>query len=366
MRYRVVWFILGVLVGSLFVVSAYPQSGVPAGSVTPGGALPNLSVSQVAFELKGGNFVLVDSQMLKALVGMKVLPYAPIFQGNTLYAVKILPDGKFFIYAGTNVRNRTNFLETAKREFSKINWDRDVILRVEPSNFSWQVKINGKPAGTYTPMAATTISAHIESTIEWSSYDNWKPRGRLKLVWEVYRLADTDPVRDYRVVDMKTFVWSGHYLYGDNGIEKWQIDTVKIYVNVKPDGNNIFNLADFGPSHDVDRYNSTQQSTVTYTLGTGGASVTIKRVIRLFKIRVDLGENWVRWTYTFNRGKSGSYADSWVKLEPGYQFITHVPSSPKTVHQELRASVEFTYNRPLWLDEHWTGTETIDWVWQFS
>ncbi|WP_148882440.1 hypothetical protein [Thermococcus aciditolerans] len=366
MRQWVVWFVLGVLIGSLFVVSAYPTgSNVPSG-ISASGAPQSPSVPQVASKLKNGNFVLVDSHTLETLVEKGVLPYAPIFEGNTVYAIRVLPDGKFFIYAGTDVTNPTKFLKDAEKEFLKINWNRDITLRVEPSNFSWQVMVNGKTAGDYMPEATAKVNAYIESTIEWSSYDNWKPHGKLKLVWEVYKLADTDPRRDYRVVDMKTFVWSGHYLYGDSGSGKWQIDTVKITANVRPDGNNVFNLADFGPSHYVNEYNSKTQSTISYTLGTGGASVTLQQVIKLFKIAVDTDGNWVRWTYTFNRDEKGSYADSWVKLEPGYQFITHVPSSPVTAHQKLIASVEFTYNRPGWLDDHWTGSTTIDWIWDIG
>lgn len=366
MRQRIVWFVLGVLVGSLFVVSAYPQGGASPTDSTSGVHLTNQGTPKILVGLKRGNFEVVDSQTLKNLVKMGVIPYAPVFGDNTLYAVKILPDGKFFIYAGTNVKNINKFLDDAKREFSKVDWNREVTLRVEPSKFLWQVEINGKPTETYVPMTTTTISAHIESTIEWSSYDNWKPHGKLKLVWEVYRLADTDPKKDYRVVDMKTYVWSGHYLYGDSGTGEWQIDTVKIYVNVKPDGNSVFDLADFGPSHDFNHYSSKAQSTISYTLGTGGASVTIQQVIKLFKITVDTNGDWVRWTYTFNRDEEGSYADSWIKLEPGYQFITHVPSSPTTVHQKLVASVEWTYNRPLLPDDHWTGSITIDWIWNFK
>ena len=366
MRQKVVWFVLGVLVGSLFVVSAYPQSSASPASPISGIYPINQNVSKILAGLKKGNFEVMDSQILKNLVKTGTIPYAPIFEGNTLYAVKMLPDGKFFIYAGTNIKNINKFLNDAKREFSEVDWNSEVTLSVEPSKFSWQIKINGNPTATYTPMATTTISAHIESTIEWSSYDNWKPHGKLKLVWEVYRLADTDPKNDYRVVDMKTFVWSGHYLYGDSGAGVWQIDTVKVYANVKPDGNSVFDLADFGPSHYINEYSSKAQSTISYTLGTGGASVTIQQVIKLFKIAVDTNGDWVKWTYTFNRNELGSYADSWIKLEPGYQFITHVPSSPTTVHQKLVASVEWTYNRPLLPDDHWTGSITIDWIWNFK
>ncbi len=365
MQQKIVWFILGVLVGSLFIVSTHPQSNAST-DIGTSETIQSPDIPTVVSELENGNFVLVGSPTLETLVKEGILPYATIFQGDILYAVRVLPDGKFFIYASTGIRNPTKFLEAAKEEFSKINWSRNVILKVEPSNFSWHVSINGKPHESYSPEATTTISAHIESTIEWSSYDNWKPHGKLKLVWEIYRLADADPNKDYRIVDMKTFVWSGHYLYGDSGIGTWQIDTVKIYANVRPDGNDIFNLADFGPSHYVNEYNSKVQSTVSYTLGTGGASVTIQQVIKLFKIAVDTNGNWVRWTYTFNRNEQGSYADSWVKLEPGYQFITHIPSSPTTVHQKLITSAEFTYNRPGWLDNHWTGSITLDWVWHFT
>ncbi len=366
MRRCIVWFILGVLVGSLFLVSAFPQGDTMTKSDVSGTTLPNPGIHEVVSKLRGGGFVLVNSRTLKSLVDMRVIPYAPVFQGNTIYAVRVLPDGKFFIYAGTNVENPSEFLSEAKGEFSKIDWNRDITLRVEPSNFSWRAVINGKSGVTYTPESTATVSAHIESMIEWSSYDNWKPHGKLKLVWEVYKLADTDPKNDYRVVDMITYVWSGHYLYGDSGVGEWQIDTVKIFANVKPDGNDVFDLADFGPSHEVDEYNSKAQSTISYTLGTGGTSITVQQVIKLFKIDVDTNGEWVRWTYTFNRDESGSYADSWVKLEPGYQFITHIPTSPTTVHQRLIASVEWTYNRPYCFDDHWTGSITLDWIWHLG
>ncbi|CAD5243977.1 hypothetical protein [Thermococcus camini] len=366
MRQKIVWFVLGILVGSLFFASAHPQADTSTRASSSVDILPKQGIHEVVSTLNRGSFVLVDTHTLKSLVNMGVLPYAPLFQGNTMYAVRILPDGKFFVYAGTNVKDPTRFLSEARKEFSKIDWDKDITLKVEPSNFSWRTVINGKSGGTYTPESVATVSAHIESTIEWSSNDDWKPHGKLKLVWEVYRLADTDSKKDYRVVDMITYVWSGHYLYGDSGTGKWQIDTVKITANVKPDGNNIFNLADFGPSHDVNEYNSKAQSTISYTLGTGGASIRIQQVIKLFKIQVDTNEDWVRWTYTFNRNEAESYADSWVKLEPGYQFITHVPISSTTVHQKLTASVEWTYNRRSWFDDHWTGSVTIDWVWNFT
>ncbi|MCD6524618.1 MAG: hypothetical protein J7K48_06490 [Thermococcus sp.] len=366
MRQGIVWFVLGVLVGSLFLVSALPQRDTSTNASISGKALSIPEIHKVVSDLRSGDFVLVDSSTLRSLVNMGILPYAPVFQGNTVYAVKVLPDGKFFIYAGPNVKDPSRFLAEAKEEFSKIDWNRTITLRVKPSNFSWQVEINGKSTGIYTPEAASTVSAYIEGTMEWSSHDDWKPHGKLKLVWEVYKLADIDPKNDYRVVDMITYVWSGHYLYGDPGIGKWQIDTVKIIANVKPDGNNVFDLADFGPSHDVNGYNSTSQSTISYTIGTGGASVTIKQVIKLFSIDVDTNGDWVRWTYTFNRDKEGSYADSWVKLEPGYQFITHIPNSPTTAHQKLTASVKWTYNRPWWLDDHFTGTVGIDWIWHFG
>ncbi len=366
MRQKVVWFVLGILVGSLFVVSAYPQGSASPTSSTSGVHLTNQDVSKISIGLKKGNFEVMDSQILKNLVKTGVIPYAPIFGDNTLYAVKILPDGKFFIYAGTNIKNISKFLNDAKREFSKVDWGKTITLKIEPSNFSWKVKINGKPGGTYKPEGTPSVSAHIESKIVWSSHDNWKPRGKLKLVWEIYRLADTDPQADYRVVDMKTFVWSGHYLYGDSGTGVWQIDTVKVYANVKPDGNSVFDLADFGPTHDVNKYDSKVKSSISYTLGIGGASVTIQQVIKLFKIVVDTNGEWVKWTYTFNRNEPGSYADSWIKLEPGYQFITNISSSPTTAHQKLVASVEWTYNRPLLPDDHWTGSTIIDWIWNFK
>jgi len=366
MRQKVVWFVLGVLVGSLFVVSAYPQSSAsPANPIS--GIYPiNQDVSKILIGLKKGNFEVMNSQTLKNLAKTEAIPYAPIFDGNTLYAVKILPDGKFFIYAGTNIKDVNKFLNDAKREFFKVDWGKTITLKTEPSNFSWNVKINGKPSGTYKPEGTPSVSAHIESKIVWSSNDNWKPRGKLKIVWEIYRLADTDPQADYRVVDMVTYVWSGHHLYGDSGSGRWQIDTVKVYANVKPDGNDIFDLAKFGPTHDVNKYDSKVKSSISYTLGTGGASVTIQQVIKLFKIAVDTNGDWVRWMYTFNREEDDSYANSWIQLEPGYQFITNIPSSPTTAHQKLVASVEWTYNRPLLPDKHWTDSITIDWTWDFK
>ena len=366
MRQRIVWFVLGILVGSLFLVSALPQRAPATNDGSQGKPISIPGIPTVVSELRGGDFVLVDSDTLKSLVNMGVLPYAPVFRGNTVYAVKILPDGKFFIYAGPNVRDPFRFLEEARGEFSKIDWSRDVTLKVEPLNFSWQVRINGESKGTYTPEAASTVSARVEGIIEWSSHNDWKPYGKLKLVWEVYKLADVDPRNDYRVVDMKTYVWSGHYLYGDSGVGKWQIDTVKVIANVKPDGNDVFDLADFGPSHEVNRYNSKSKSTISYTIGTGGISVTIEQVIKLFSIDVDTNGDWVRWTYTFNRDEKESYADSWVKLEPGYQCIAHIPSSPTTAHQKLTVSVKWTHNRPYWFDDHFTGTVGIDWIWHFG
>ncbi|MDV3103643.1 hypothetical protein [Thermococcus waiotapuensis] len=361
MRQKMLWFVLGVLVGSLFVVSAYPQGSNSSTDSVSGVHLTNRDVPTVLTGLKNGNFEVVDSQLLKTLVDTRVIPCAPIFENNTLYAVKILPDGKFFIYAGTNIKDVDKFLDDARREFSRVDWNREVILEVEPSEFSWQVKVNGEPTEIYPPMATTTVSAYIEGILEWNSYDNWKPYGRLKLEWEVYRLADVDPSNDYRVVDMKTYVWSGYYLYGDS----WKIDKVKVYANVKPDGNSVFGLVDFGPSHNVDAYNSNTQSTISYTLGTGGASIAIDQVIKLFKITVDTNGDWVRWTYEFNRNGE-SYADGWVKLEPGYQFVTHVPSSPTTAHQKLEASIETVYPHLLWFDDHWTGSVSIDWIWSIG
>jgi hypothetical protein len=369
MRQKVVWFILGVLVGSLFVVSAYPTTTELADADSETQISSSIvGIQNVISTLEQGQFVIVDTPALKTLTKRGVIPYAPIFTNNTLYAIKLLPGKRFFIYAQPNVKNEKEFLSRAKEEFKKIDFWKETFT-VELANVSWEARAGEKTLGYHTASVDSTTNAYIESTIIWDSDDTWKPHGRLRLYWEVYKLADIDPNNDYRVVDMVTRVWAGRYLYPEgSGIGVWQTDNVKIGVNTKPDDNDIFTLGHFGPSHNEDFFDSTEPTPVSYTLGTGGASITITQKLELVKIKIDTVGDWVRWTYSFNRdlNKEDSYANSWGELEPGYEFMTKIPSSPTEAHQKLSVSVKWVYNRLYWIDDHFTGSITIDWIWHIG
>ncbi|MDI3474755.1 MAG: hypothetical protein PWQ79_1206 [Thermococcaceae archaeon] len=113
MRQKMVWFILGVLVGSLFVVSAYPtgrevQYGVPTVQKIAG----NNYTAYILYSKEG---LPLDPKVLKNRVQQLVEESAPKAKWH-VYAVPELPKGSFITGYGIKVtqEGRVDILITAR------------------------------------------------------------------------------------------------------------------------------------------------------------------------------------------------------------------------------------------------------------
>lgn len=397
MRQKMTWFILGVLVGSLFLVSAYPTTGNkvqktvnihpkiqendPSLKNSSLDLVHGISMEEAQELIKEGGFILVDSKGLEILKDAKLLPYVIRFGNDGVYAVKILPGGRFFVYGaprGYAMRDLKKFKEEALEEFMKARFVKYTVPVEIPVNYSWKVVANGKTFSNFSTEAVSgSAKAYLESTITWTSGDNWYPHGRLKLVYNVYKLADVNPSYDWRVVEMQTYVYAGRYLWGPKHDSKirtnsrnvipwpvyWEFEKVTIKADVRPDGNDVFSMDSFKPSYDVDYYNDEHSQTIQYTLGNAGASVTITNRLKAVKITVDnTGENWVRWSYRFNR-KLG-VGDKFVVIEPAYTFSLRIPRGHREATQKFVVTVNWVGNIPLSRDAH--ASNTIDYFWEWG
>ncbi|ANF23169.1 hypothetical protein [Thermococcus piezophilus] len=351
------------------------------------GIIHTISPEQAEKLLKEGQLILVDSHGLEVLKDAKLLPYIIRFGNDTVYAVKILPGGRFFIYAAPeeSVENDIKkFKEEALTEFRKAYFVEYTVPIEIPVDYSWRTMANGKVISNFSAESvSTSTDAYLESKITWTSGDEWYPRGRLQLIYLVYKLADMNPDYDWRVVDMQTYVYAGRYLWGSkqnsNRVQKiqpnsasilpirnWEFEKITIQVDTRPDGNSVFSLDSFKPSYNnVDYYNEEHSQTLQYTLGNGGASVTITNILKAVKITVDnIGENWVRWTYKFNRDLG--VGDEWVNVEPGYMFSLRIPNKHVEASQKFTITVNWVDNIPLSPDIHASNTLVYYWDWSIN
>ena len=216
MRQKVVWFILGVLVGSLFVVSAYPtnesvQYGAPTIQRIP-------SENYTTYVLYSKNGLPISQQFLKQTIPKLVEKSAPNAKWH-VYAVPELPKGLVITGYGIKVTKdgRVNILITAKRASVPIN-----VEKVRNELLEWSKKAPkfkpdiipkekiGVPKGWKVKTVDSNGNVKVysgESSPYWHEigsstiHNEYPPAGNIYARTYFYHLEnDNDPQRDYFLV----------------------------------------------------------------------------------------------------------------------------------------------------------------------
>ena len=227
MRQKVVWFVLGVLVGSLFVVSAYPTNSSVQYSVPVVQKINNTvpvyyvgsNVSKYfkeairmnpSLSIKTPHILVVESShvknssQLRELVRKEILSGIPVIVIGSPKVINGTFRGQFFaeLVAGHGPDGKPITQATVygymtypsngilvSKEFISIDAEPKAIEQA----YSWAVK-NLKPsAGTFELKAEPLSSGaywSYRSQLDFTSGDDWKPYGRLNIRTLHYQLMN--------------------------------------------------------------------------------------------------------------------------------------------------------------------------------
>ncbi|MEB3755389.1 MAG: hypothetical protein GSR79_00795 [Desulfurococcales archaeon] len=354
--------------------------------------LGTMSLSEAWKEISTGNLAIVNSSVLGNLSRMHefhiMFPFIVIFNISAfrvVYAVGLIHNESVFIYAepAGPLFGIEGFKKRAYETFKNATLDYVKSYRKTvqlTGNQHWNVTINTSSNNSSSirtsiirsESVTSTNNAYIAGHIYWNSYDTWAPQVRLKLGYIVYKLQDINPDYDYYTVVQHTEVYPGYYLnyeqHNDDYGFKWEINKVINYFNTDYDTQNVFDLLSYKPNYDLDYYNDEESHTISYTIGTGGISVSVSYQLRCFKLSVvSTGYDWAKWIVDLNR------EDYWqdgvgrepITVEPSYLFALNLNqlSNEGQASQRLYASVDMTGNNIWQPDDHWQGTVYITWTW---
>ncbi|ASJ00303.1 hypothetical protein [Thermococcus gorgonarius] len=209
MRQKVVWFILGVLVGSLFVVSAYPMNGSVQYSAPTIQRIPGENYTTYLLYPKNG--LPISAQFLKETIPKLLEKSAPNAKLHA-YAIPELPEGAVISGYGIKVTKdgRVNILVTATRNGAPIlpdkirsellEWGKkapefkpDVIPKEKVGvPKGWEVKIVDSNGNVKVYSGESSPYWHNFGRVEMSL--DYKPYGRLYGMFYVWGLwNDNDP-----------------------------------------------------------------------------------------------------------------------------------------------------------------------------
>ena len=225
MRQKVGWFILGVLVVSLFVVSAYPTNGsaqstnpvekinntVPVyyiGSSIPGYFVKTMRVNPTQY-IRAPHILVVESSYvennprLKQLVKTEVLSGIPVIVLGDPSILHGTFKGQFFaeFVAGKGPGGRINHATVygyvvypsngilQSKEFASI----DSLSNALKEAYEWAVKNIEPNAGTFKlgvePLSSGAYWSY-KSQLDFTTGDNWKTYGRLNVRTSYYKLMN--------------------------------------------------------------------------------------------------------------------------------------------------------------------------------
>ncbi|MCD6373332.1 MAG: hypothetical protein J7L37_07305 [Thermococcus sp.] len=299
MRQKVVWFILGVLVGSLFVVSAYPtennvQYVAPAVQKIPGkdyttlllytpDGLP-LNVKEVQKAVQG--FVLKSAPNAKWYVyAVPELPEDAVITG---YGIKVTKDGRVNVLVlATRKGVPAKPLEIKDK---LVKWGR------EKPQFKEDIPVGGKigvPEGwkVKTVDSAGNVKVYSgESEPYWHNFGKQElryddpPYGKLYAEFYMWGLRNDNDPRTETFACTKDSAGHGIYRvtpgillkrHGVSGYGDYRIRKVKITHNWGVDPALKGELDDMGPVGVIDRYQTVPINVgpVSYPLAVGGYKV---------------------------------------------------------------------------------------------
>ncbi|WP_297437744.1 hypothetical protein [Thermococcus sp.] len=282
MRQKVVWFVLGVLVGSLFVVSAYPTNSSVQYSVPVVQKINNTvpvyyvgsNVSKYfkeairmnpSLSIKTPHILVVESShvknssQLRELVKKEILSGIPVIVIGSPEVISGTFRGQFFaeLVAGRGpgrkpVKKATVYgyvtypsdAILVSREFVSI----DSVPGAIKEAYIWAVK-NLKPnAGTFKlgvgPLSSGAYWSY-QSQLDFTSGDDWKPYGRLNVRTIYYKLInDGSTTYDWYDVHVRQQSVPGKELWSDS---EWR--TADMYTWVDADYYNSYGfLSDYAPT----------------------------------------------------------------------------------------------------------------------
>ena len=239
MRQKVIWFVIGVLVGSLFVISAYPTNGnikstnlrgkinntVPVYYI--GSNIPKYFVktmrATINQDIRVPHILVVESSYVENNPGLKQLVKTEILSGTPVIVIgnpSIINGtfkGQFFaeLVAGQGPNGRINHATVygyvvhpsnrilQSKEFVSI----DSVSNALREAYEWAVK-NIKPnAGTFKlgvePLSSGAYWSY-QSQLDFTTGVSWKPYGRLKVRTIYYKLMnDGSPQYDWYEVHVR-------------------------------------------------------------------------------------------------------------------------------------------------------------------
>ncbi len=354
--------------------------------------LDTMSLSEAWEKISAGKLAIVNGSVLKNLGRIhkfnSKLPFIVTFNISgfkVIYAVGLIHNESVFIYAEPvgPLFSIEGFKKRAYETFKHaiFNYVKSYKKAVQLSgNQHWSVTINvssNNSQSTRTGIiqgetVTSTNNAYVAGHIYWNSYDAWAPYVRLKLAYVVYKLQDINPDYDYYTVVQHTEVYPGYYLnhdqHNDNYGFKWEIDKVTNYFNTDYNTQNVFDLLSYKPDYDLNYYKDKEAHTISYTIGTGGISVSVSYQLRSFKLSVvSTGYDWAKWIVDLNRESywTDGVGREPITVEPSYLFALNLNqlSNEGQASQRFYASVDMTGNNILQPDDHWQGTIYITWTW---
>ncbi|WP_297073749.1 hypothetical protein [Thermococcus sp.] len=350
MRQKVVWFILGVLVGSLFVVSAYPTNGnikstnlgekinntVPVYYI--GSDIPKYFVKTRRVnpnqDIRTPHILIVESSYvennpsLKQLVRMEILSGIPVIVIGNPSIINGTFKGQFFaeLVAGRGPNGKINHATVygyvvyshkgilQSREFVSI----DSVSNALREAYEWAVK-NIKPNIGSFKLGVEPLSSgaywSYQSQLDFTTGDSWKPYGRLNVRTIYYKLMnDGSSQYDWYDVHVRQQSIPGKEL----GWSDWR--TARMYTWIKA---NYYNpncfLSDYSPT--TTSGTTTVGVSIGVSVGDDGAQVSASQSwsYTIPDVQVydesDYSQELAKWVHKIAPDKAVGMAT--YQIEPG-------------------------------------------------
>ncbi|WP_457750806.1 hypothetical protein [Thermococcus sp.] len=399
MRQKVVWFILGVLVGSLFVVSAHPTGSEASGSNIQhttlgiqkinnkvpvyyiGETFPEyfkntLQISQLSKSADIPHILVVNSTCAKNNSYLKELVKKEILSGTPVIVVgdpKIISEtfkGQFFAklvtVSGLNGKNEKKTVygyitypsrgTLVSKEFISIDTETNALKEA----YAWAVRNIAPNAGNFkltTDALSSGAYWSYRSQLDFTSGDAWKPYGKLNVRTIYYKLInDGSSQYDWYDIHVRQQSVPGKELWNSD----WRTSDMYTWIDANYHDQDGF-LCDYEP---------------TTTVGTSTVGVAIGVVAGVKDAQVSVSQSWSYTTPDVRVYDEGDYSQELAKwwhdiaedkavgkqtyqIEPGATL--RFRETPGVVHV-WEEGYGVAYARPPSLWERLSG----QWVWHYS
>lgn len=393
MRQKVVWFILSILVGSLFVVSAYPferdtgygdsafqlDNTVPVYYIGDGVSKYFLKATRVTEfrKIKAPHVLIVEGEyaennpQIKQFIKEEVLSGIPVIVIDNPKLLKDIFEGQFYprVVGGQrpdgtplgkeHVYGYVTYPRSDGMLMTKVFISVDLSPKAIEDAYNWAIKNLQPDAGSLEvqPLSSGAYWGY-QSQLDFTSGDDWKPYGRLNVRTIYYKLInDGSTTYDWYDVHVRQQSVPGKELWSDS---EWRTADMYTWIDADYYNSNGF-LSDYAPT--TTSGTSTVGVSIGVSAGEDGAAVSASQswsytIPDVFvHDQSDYSQELAKWWHDVAEDKS--VGSDTYQIEPGATL-----RFPESGSKEWREHYGIKYGRPP------TRTEcAISWVlchWYYS